>query len=254
MDIKSTIEALNRRAGTSFDVYERRPGKYQLIVPILHEDGDMVDIYLQASPKGESPIQICDFGMTIMRLSYTYEITASRQKIFDSILINNGIQNNNGNLYLNTTFKMLYEGIMQFAGCAQKLCTMRYWSREMIRSSFYEDLEEYTIRELRAFKPRKDTAPLASYEILVVDWQLNHKNRQFYLFGVRGKSKATSTAIALLEFKKVKLPFISLVVHEDISDLGKKESTYLTKNADKQYPNLDDFREGVKDDILRLAA
>ena len=41
----------------------------ELIVPICHEDGtigffeDMVDIYLQESPRGEAYIRICDFGM-----------------------------------------------------------------------------------------------------------------------------------------------------------------------------------------------
>ena len=57
----------------------------------------MVDIYFQDSPKGDGYIRICDFGMTLMRLSYTYDVnTDARQRIFDSILINNGINNDNG--------------------------------------------------------------------------------------------------------------------------------------------------------------
>ena len=54
MDTNKVIHLLHDRAKTGFDVYERRPGKYQLIIPILHEDGDMVDIYLQDSSKGEN--------------------------------------------------------------------------------------------------------------------------------------------------------------------------------------------------------
>ena len=145
MNTRKIIELLNNKAGTSFDVYERRPGEYQLILPILHEDGDMIDVYLCDSPKGESYIRICDFGMATMRLSYSYEInTDSRRRIFNSILINNGVQNDNGNLYLDVTSEDLYDGIMQFVGCVQKVCNMNYWSREVIRSSFYEDLKEYT--------------------------------------------------------------------------------------------------------------
>ena len=34
-------------------------------------------------------------------------------------------------------------------------------------------------------------------------------------------------------------------------DLGSKESVYLTKNADRQYPVLDDFRESAAYDIER---
>ena len=92
MNIDQALNLLRDKARTGFDVYQRRSGKYQLVVPICHEDGDMVDIYLQDSPEGENHIRICDFGMAVMRLSYTYELnTHSRQKIFDSILINSDV-------------------------------------------------------------------------------------------------------------------------------------------------------------------
>ncbi len=255
MDINKTISLLCDRARTGFDCYERRPGKYQLIVPILHEDGDMVDIYLQDSPKGEGRIRICDFGMTVMRLSYTYEINSdSRQRIFDSILVNNGIEDSEGELYLDTVPEMLYEGILQFTGCVQKVCNMRYWSREIIRSTFYEDLEEYTTTELRQFNPKQGISPLPNYDIISVDWALTYKNRNLYLFGVRGNDKAHVAAIALLEFQKENLPFISLIVHEDMETLGRKQKLYLTRNADKQYPSLVDFQKKAAPDIIRLAA
>ena len=255
MDTNKVIHLLHDRAKTGFDVYERRPGKYQLIIPILHEDGDMVDIYLQDSSKGENYVRICDFGMAVMRLSYTYEInTDSRRRIFESILINSGVQNEEGNLYLDTSLEMVYESILQLAGCVQKVCNMRYWSREIVRSTFYEDLKEYTTTELRKFDPQPDITPIANYELITVDWSLSCNNRKFYLFGVRGNSKAKSTAIALLELKRAGLLFTSLVVHEDMLELGTKEAAYLTKNADKQYLKLDDFREGVVSDINRIAA
>ncbi len=246
---------LRDRAKTGFDVYERRPDKYQLIVPILHEDGDMVDIYIEDSPNGEDCIRICDYGMTLMRLSYAYEVNSeTRQKIFKSILINNGIEEHNGNLCLDSPVNLLYESILQFAGCVQKVCNMRHWSREIIRSTFYEDLREYTTTSLSQFEPVPDNSPLDNYQIISVDWSLTCNKRNLYLFGVGSNDKAKSTAISLLEFQKRQLPFISLIVHEDMEALGKKEKLYLTKNADTQYPSLDDFREKAPSDIPRLAA
>ena len=83
MDINNVKESLNHRLALGFDVYERRPGDYQLIIPILHEDGDMVDVYLQDSPLGNGYVRICDFGLTLMRLSYTYDInTPAKQRIY----------------------------------------------------------------------------------------------------------------------------------------------------------------------------
>ena len=253
MNVSSVQESLRRSLGAGLDLYERRSGTYQLLIPIRHEDGDMIDIYLQDSPRGEGLIRICDFGMTLMRLSYTLDVnTPTRQRIFDSILMNNGVSNDDGNLYLDTPITLLYESILQFAGCAQKVCNMRYWNRESVRSAFYEDLEDYVTTELTRFSPVPNLSPLPDYPISV-DWSLTHNSRDFYLFGVRGNDKAKNVAISLLEYQKAHLSFISLVVHEDFDNLGLKERLYLTRNADAQYPFLKDFMKLGIADIARIA-
>ena len=255
MDIANIRTSLADSQSVGFDFYERRPGKYQLIVPVLHEDGDMVDVYFQDSPEGDEYIRICDFGMTLMRLSYTYDVnTSARQSIFDSILINNGVSNDQGNLYLDTSPDMIYESILQFMGCVQKVCNMRYWSREIVRSAFYDDLDEYISTELTSFEPVADHCPIPENSLFSVDWSLTHKGRVFFLFGVRGNDKAKNVAITLFEFQKMELPFFSLVVHEDMEELGKRERQYLTRNADTQYPAINDFRDKVVHDIHRFVA
>ena len=253
MAISGLIESLNHSVGAGFDVYERRPGDYQLIVPIRHEDGDMIDVYLQDSPRGEGYVRICDFGMTLMRLSYTYEITTpARQQIFENILINNSVSNDAGNLYLDAPVGNLYESILQFVGCAQKVCNMRYWTREITRSVFYDDLRDYVTVNLPQFSPVADQFPIPDFPNSV-DWSLIHDLRKFYVFGVQGNDKAKNVTISLLEFQKSNLPFISLVVHENMEDLGKRDRVLLTRNADTQYPVLSDFMEKGAEDIHRFA-
>ena len=114
---------------------------------------------------------------------------------------------------------------------------MQYWSREIVRSTFYEDLKSYMTTELKGFNPVPDQFPLPNYDIISVDWSLTHNNHKLYLFGVNSNDKAKNTAISLLELQKARLPFISLIVYEDMEELGRKEKLYLTKNADTQYPN-----------------
>ena len=244
---------LSSRSGSAFDLYERRRGTHQLIAPILHEDGDMIDVYLQDSPEGDDHIRICDFGMTLMRLSYSFDVnTPTRQRIFEGIVINNGISVEDGKLFLDAPSHLLYESVLQFAGCVQKITNMRYWTRETVRSVFYEDLGAYVSMQLAQYTPVQDLSPINDYPISV-DWSLTHNHRNFYLFGVRGNEKAKNVAIALLEFQKVNLPFMSLVVHEEMEELGTKERLYLTKNADTQYPLLSDFQERGVSDIERFA-
>lgn len=255
MDIARVKASFEGVPAGRFDFYERRAGDYQLMSPILHEDGDMVDIYVRDSPLGEGYVRICDFGLALMRLSYTYDLnTPAKQRIFDSILFNNGVRNEGGDLYLDTPIDRLYESVLQFAGCVQKVCNMRYWSREIVRSAFYDDLKDHVATELERFSPVGDHTPLEHEPLYSVDWSLEHNSRNLYLFGVRGDDKAKNVAITLLEFQKADLPFISLVVHENMEDLSKRASRYLTKNADIQYPALEDFREKGVGDILRVSA
>ncbi len=253
MDAERLRRLVRGRAGSGFDVYERRSGKYQLILPIRHEDGDMVDVYLTASPKGGGHVRICDYGMALTRLSYTYDpSTPARRRILESILIDNDVRIHQGNLHLDIPADLLLEGILQFAGCVRKVCNMRYWSRAITHSAFYDDLTTHITSELEQFSPVADHDPLPGYPINV-DWLLTHNDRRLFLFGVRGSNKAKNAAIALLEFQKAQLEFISLIVHDDMSDLGRKEVLFLTRNADRQYPVLDDFRQRASDDICRIA-
>ena len=248
-------DLLRQALPAEFDLYERRPGDYQLIIPILHEDGDMLDIYLIESPKGEEYVRICDFGLTLMRLSYTFNVdTNTRQQILKSILINNNVNDEDENFFLDAHIGALYEGVLQFVGCVQKVCNMRYWNREVVRSTFYEDLGKYITTDLSHFSPVSDHTPLPDYPIINVDWTLTHNALPLYVFGVRGRDKAKSVAISLLEFQKANLKYISLIVHENMEDLGRKDVTYLTRNADKQYPALDDFRDSASTDIERYAS
>ena len=64
------------------DIYPRREGLFQLILPVFYEDGDMVDVYIRQSPDNKEKIRISDCGMTLMRLSYTYDISSPSGKKF----------------------------------------------------------------------------------------------------------------------------------------------------------------------------
>jgi Domain of unknown function DUF1828 len=72
---------------------ERRPGVLQVLAPLFHEDGDMVDIFLDEPVNGSGKVRIGDHGLTLMRLTYTYDLdTENKQRIFNRILSESRIQ------------------------------------------------------------------------------------------------------------------------------------------------------------------
>src|SRR5690606_11465962 len=66
---------------------ERRPGVIQVLAPLFHEDGDMVDIFIDEPRNGSNRVRISDHGMTLMRLTYNYDLdTENKLRIFNRIL------------------------------------------------------------------------------------------------------------------------------------------------------------------------
>jgi len=236
------------------NIYPRREGLYQLILPIYFDDGDMIDIYLSSCPDNKDKIRILDCGMTLMRLSYTDEVDDSfNKKKLEDLLHQHKIQNKDGNLYLDTSKEFIYQNIMQFIGCQQKIYDLRLFNAESIQSFFFEKLDKFIKTELQRFKPKKSVIPLKDIPILKVDYAFEFCKKPFYLFGVNNKEKANNSTIALIEFQKAKLSFISLIVHENIQKISETDQIYLTQNADKQFTSLDIFKQFAGVTIERLS-
>lgn len=226
----------------------------QLVVPLYHEDGDMVDIFIQEK-KDRGTIWISDFGMTIMRLSYTFDIdTPNKEKIFSRILSENQVGEENGALYIETKPESLYPAILQFAQTVAKVSNMRLYKREVVQSLFYEILQEIIDEKLKRYNPRPNVFPLRERDDLEVDYLFDINPHPIYLFGVKDSAKARLATISCLEFQRAKMKFKGFVVHEDFEGLYKKDRSRITSAIDKQFISLDDFRINAEQVFEREAA
>jgi hypothetical protein len=229
---------------------ERRPGIVQVLAPLFHEDGDMVDIFVDlpqtaVAGNGNTRVQVGDHGMTLMRLTYNYEVdTVNKERIFNRILAENRVQQRDGRLFIDTDLESLYPTILQFAQTVARLSSMQYFKREVIESLFYEQLREFIEERLGSYQPRWPVFPLADHEEYEVDYQFEAGPRPLYLFGIKDNSKARLATISCLEFQRRKLPFKSVMVHRDFAEaISDKDRLRITSASDKQFTSLDDFRE-----------
>jgi hypothetical protein len=234
---------------------EKRPGILQLIAPLYHEDGDMIEIYLENLNSEDTPIRICDHGMTVMRLSYNFDIDSpNKERIFNRILSENRINEDSGNLFIETKPESLYPSLLQFAQTIAKVTNMQLYKREVIQSLFYEQLCEFIETYLRKYNPRQNVCPIPDRDDLEVDYKFEILPRPVFLFGVKDVPQTRLATISCLEFQRAKLLFKSFVVHEDFSAIGKKDQRRITSAADKQFVSLEDFRENAEQVFEREAA
>ncbi len=246
----SILDVLNQQFSAHIALHEKRPGVQQLFAPLFHEDGDMMDIFLDIPSdfhvNGTETVRISDHGMTIMRTSYSFEIdTPNKERIFHRILAENGVQEENGTLFLDTTVESLYPAILQFAQAVSKVSNMRLFKREVLMSLFEEMLAEFITENLSRYSPRSTVYPIPDRDDLEVDWEFKPNGVPMYLFGVKDVAKARLTTISCLTFQRAQLRYKSMVVHEDFSKLGRKDVTRLTSACDKQFTNLDDFKQNA---------
>ena len=86
--IEQITEYLKDQFNGRLQVNEKRPGIYQLFLPLYHEDGDMIEIYLQQE---NGHWKISDYAIALMRLSYSYDVdTENKKKYFRKLFQKTG--------------------------------------------------------------------------------------------------------------------------------------------------------------------
>ncbi len=243
--MEQILENIKSSFNNKLRIREKRPGIFQLFLPIYHEDGDMIDVYIEQTEPGK--YRLCDYGMTIMRLSYSYEIdTDNKEAILQKILSENHLFEENGNIYYHTNSENIYSDILHVCQTYMKIGSMRYFKREVIESLFYEMLDEFVMSNLNEYKPQKNVLPIPDRDDLEADYEFRPNGHPIYLFGVKDSSKARLATINCLEYEKANLNFRSLIVHEDFEKLPKKDRSRITNTCDKQFTTLDDFKINAK--------
>ena len=246
----NAVELLREQFNSHIAVREKRPGVLQLVAPLFHEDGDMMDIFLAVPQNGTAvpaeKIRVSDHGLTLMRLSYTFDIdTPNKEKIFHRILAENGVAEENGELFIEAAPESLYTALLQFSQAVSKVCNMRYFKREVLASLFEEMLAEFIQAQLPRFNPRQIILPIPDRDDLEVDWEFRPNGVPLYLFAVKDANRARLATISCLEFQRHNLKFKSIAVHEDIDKLARKDRNRLTNACDKQFTSLDEFKQNA---------
>jgi hypothetical protein len=248
------VSLLEKGFNSHVAIRDKRPGIKKLLVPLFHEDGDMIDIFLE---ERDGQVHISDKGLSLMRLSYTYEInTDTKERVLRRILNESHVSEDSGDLFIDVRPEQLYPAVLHFGQTISKITNMALYRREVVASLFYEMLHDKVFENLPRLQPREDVSPLPKRPELVVDYALEGPQAKVYLFGVkeRDSSKLRLAAVSCLEFQKQKLPFRSVVVHQDFTALTKTDQQIITNAVDKQFTSLDEFDSTGRDAIERLAA
>ena len=228
---------LEKQFGSGVGIEEVNSNVFRVYAPFFHEDGDMLSMYLDLNADN---MVIRDFGNTLMRVAYTFDFESeNKRRILNDIVSSyNGLLVND-EMIMNTSESNLAMTIYHFSQLVAKASNIDILQREVVKSLFFEYLNDYVETNLRDYDIVKNITP-SSDKSLVVDYEIKAQ-RPIYMFGVNGDSKASKTIISCLNFQREKLPFRSLIVHENIESLSSFNRRQITNASDKQFDSFDSF-------------
>ena len=250
------LEELKEKFNNHIGFKEKRPGLLQIFFPLYHEDGDMYEIFIEEDPH-ENKLIICDYGLTLMKLSYDYEIdTPKKEEILNKILNQNALDfdENKGNIYIKSDIENIYSSFMQFTQGVSKIASMQYFKREVIKDLFYENLKDFIYESYKKYNPTEKFYPLENQTEYEVDYNFDVKPYPVYLFAIKEASKAKNTAISCRQFIIKNINFKSIVVYEDIDNIPRNDYKRVTSAVDKQFISLQDFKENSSPYLLKQIA
>lgn len=237
------FETLKKDFG-QIDFREKRPGLYKVLLPFFYEDGDMYDVFIEEIG---SKIRISDHGLTLMKLSYTFDFdTEHKKEVLNNLILQNRCRIDSGNIFLDVTPQQFTGGIYQFVQTVSKVSNMEIISKEAVKSYFYELLGEFVKDALKKYNVNIGVHPIKGSD-LAVDYEIPLERKPLYLFGVGDDTKASKVVITCLTFQNKRIPFRSVIIHDDFEKLTRFNKTQIINASDKQFASLEDFKnEGVE--------
>lgn len=238
----STLELLKSAFTGTFQLKEKRPNIFQVIAPFFHEDGDIMEIFVE--PRDKDHYRICDYGLTLMHLSYNVNLTESKENLYGKILTENGLDEQDGNIFIESDYNNLLPNFFHFAQTLAKVSSLQYLKKKTIQNLFYETLIEFIQEQYKDIEHYVKYTPIPSNKECVVDVMFKLPKRPLYLFGVKDSDnqKALEIAANCFEFKTEGLSFQSLVVYENFDTLTQKNMKRLLRATDKQFLDFDQFK------------
>ena len=252
----TAVEELKTGFCKDISFQEKRPGVLQVYAPIFHEDGDMIDLFVDLPRTPGGLTKVSDHGLTLMKLSYDFDIdTENKRRLLARILNENGISEDNGELFVEAGANAVLPAFLQMAQTVAKVTNLQYLKRQLIQSLFYEQLDGFVGSFLGKYNPIPEFRPLRERPDLEVDWKLTTGGKDVFVYGIKDGAKARLAAVSCLEFQRRNISFTSIAVHEDFeSGLSKRDQSIITNAADKQFTSLDSFRISAEQFLEREAA
>jgi len=251
------LESFKEKVCNKISLRSEGLDKYRVLTPFKFEDGDHFKIVLK---KVNNDFLLTDEGHTFMHLSYYMDEndfqSGTREKIIKNAISLEHITNNDGELLVKIPDEKFGDALFSFLQGLTKISNITYLSRDVVRTTFEEDLKSYIYEQIRAEHiERKWHHPiLDKTKKYVIDYRINGIERPLFIFGLDKKSdtKVRDATICIHQFEKWKLNFEVIGVFEEQETIGRKVLSQFTDVCKNQYSNLYSNKDRIRQNIREI--
>ncbi len=231
-------------------VIRRTTGQTMIESPFHYPDGDHYPIYVTET--GTGGFVLSDGGHTLMRLSYENDIdkllTGARWLLLEQVVAQEeaGYNAKNGSFYVEIAADQVVSGVFRLGQTLTRVFSLIFLNRSKVESTFYEDLYGQILSVVSEDRVDRDYRIPALPEAgnYPVDFRLEAKTPLF-IYGIPGRDKARLTTIFLQYFITCEVPFNSLLVFADQSEIPRADLARLSNVGGEMIATLNastDFR------------
>ncbi len=236
------IKILQKNISDGFhkDIFlkEKRPNLYQVFLPFYYPDGDMIEIFLEVN--GDN-IVIQDMGMTLMRLSYNFDLNSkNKKKVFNEILSNYQMEEFEGNLKIVASCDKIFSYLMQFIQVVIKISDLEFLKREIVKNLFYEYFEKFITVDLEKFNPIKEFYPdFDTKKQYPTPYAIPMKNKEYFcIYPIASDDKCNESIITIQHYELHDFRPETLAIFENQESIGRKPLARLSNVVGKQFAAL----------------
>ena len=232
-------------------------GFLQVTTPFTFSDGDVFQLYVDEASAGS--LRLNDYGHTFMHLSYDNDLDkfreGTRRKLFDQLLAESGIRNEQGKLVLDTTIEDLGRSILRYGQALTRIYDLTFLNRARVASTFYEDLKEllYDLVDGGKITPNFVLPNQPNAQDYSIDYRIEGKRGDLFLMGIGSRDKARLATIILEHWLRYGVDFDSLLVFQDQQDVPRADLARLSNAGGEMVASLDAV-EDFKRKLTKLVA